>query len=178
MASINPNINLSISAQLTPATGAAAAAEQAAVSGTNFGSVSMSIEQSQQMLAALVQLQSSWLGIGGGQPIGDGTLPSLGAALSGEYAGMTLGSPGNAADLGSLQTNLRGMYASVLPGMTDDLTKIAPPLSSAYAQLMGTPGLNVPGMPMVKPLTLGEVSTPESVMAAMPKQPQQPKTGK
>jgi hypothetical protein len=172
LATVNPNFNpSSINALFTPVSGAAASQQAALVASTNFGSVSSGIDQAQQMLSALVQLQASWVGIGGGQPIGDGSLPSLGAALSSQYAAMTFGSPGNASDLGSLQSNLRGMYAPVLPGMTDDLTKIAPPLGSAYAQLMGNPGTGIPGMPLTKPLVLGEVTTTASMLAQMPKAP-------
>lgn len=179
MATINPNINsASLNVQLTPTPAGAAAAQQAAlVATTNFGAVSAGIDQSQTMLAALVQLQASWLGIGGGQPIGDGSTASLGAALSGQYALLTRGAPGNAQDLNSLQANLRGQYAGLLPGMTDDLTRIAPPLSSAYAQMMASGGLGVPaipGMPMARPIQFGEVSTPESVMRSMPKTPPPP----
>lgn len=175
MATINPNINPStINAFLTTSAGASGAQQAALVASSNFGSVSAGIDQSQQMLAALVQLQASWVGIGGGQPIGDGTLPSLGASLSGGYAAMTFGSPGNAADLGSLQTNLRGMYAPALPGMTDDLTKISPPLSSAYAQLMNNSSMAIPGMPMTKPVAFGEISTAASMMAEINKLTKKP----
>jgi len=175
MATIQPNFNpASIQAQLASATGGTASQQAALVASTNFSSVASSIEFSQQMLATLTLLQSSWMGIGGGGLIGDGSTASLGAPLSGQYSALTFGSPGSAGDLNSLQTNLRGAYAGMLPGMTDDLTKISPPLSSAYAQLMASgamPGLSVPGMPLAKPIQLGEVSTPQSILASMPKTP-------
>lgn len=181
MATINPNINsASLSVQLTPTPAGAAAAEQAALlATTNFSSVAAGIDQSQAMLSALVQLQASWLGIGGGQPIGDGSTASLGAPLSSQYALLTLGAQGNAANLNSLQTNLRGQYAGMLPPMSDDLTRAAPPLASAYAAMMASPGglgvPGLPGMPMTRPLGLGEFSTAESVLAAVPKTPPPPK---
>ena len=146
MATIQPNFNpASLTAQLAPASGAAAAQQAAQISGTNFGAISATLDQSQMMLAVLTQLQSSWQGIGSGQLIGDGSLNSLGFALSGEYAGMTFGSPGNASDLMSLQTNLRQSYGA----MTDDMNVLGGPLRGAYQGMM-----TIPGMPPPSPMTI------------------------
>jgi len=146
---IQPNLipgagaSIAFTAQFGASAGVGSSAHQAAISGTNFSSVSSTLDFSQQMLAALVQLQASWRAIGSGLPIGDGSLNSLGVGLSGQYAGMTFGSPGNASNLNSLQTPLRGMYGVV----SDDLNLMGGPLRGAYQGMM-----QIPGMPATPPL--------------------------
>jgi hypothetical protein len=144
MATIQPNFNpTSLTAQLAPTSGAAAAQQAAQIGSTNFGAITAGLDQSQQMLQALVQLQASWTAIGSGLLIGDGSLNSLGVGLSGQYAGMTFGSPGNASDLNSLQAPLRRGYGSNV----DDVTVFSGPLRGAYAGMM-----QIPGMPPPTPL--------------------------
>lgn len=140
MAIIQPNnlppTSVSVSAQLGGASGAAAAQQQAQIAGTNFGTVASTIDQSQQMLAALVQMQAGWVGIGSGLGIGDGSVASLGVPLNGQYAGATFGSPGQAGNLDSLESPLRYMYAGMAGGVGDDFNSMAAPLSGAYQGMM------------------------------------------
>lgn len=146
---IQPNLNSGMSAsfaftaQSGSSPGVSANTQQADISRTNFASVSSTLGFSQQMLAALVQLQASWRAIGTGLPIGDGSLNSLGIALSGQYAGMTFGSPGNASDLNSLQSPLRGLYGV----SSDNLNFLGGPLRGAYQGMM-----QIPGMPPTPPV--------------------------
>lgn len=150
MATIQPNLpkaQISITAQLNGATGAAAAQQQAQVAGTNFGSIESTLDRSQQALAALVQMSAGWIGIGSGLGIGDGSLNSLGASLSTQYMGMTMGSPGFANDLSSLESPLRGMYGGIAGGSADNFQQMAAPLAGAYQGLM-----QIQGMPPTPPL--------------------------
>ena len=102
---------------------------------------------SQQMLQSLVALQASWVGIGSGMGIGDGSTNSLGASLSGQYRAMTFGSPGNASDLMSLQSDLRGSYGGLAGGVANDFGAMSAPLAGSYAGLM-----QIQGMPPTPPL--------------------------
>ena len=148
MATIQPNLpQISISAQLTGNTGAAAAQQQAQIAGTNFGSLENTLDQSQQALAALVQMSAGWVGIGSGLGIGDGSLGSLGVALSTQYMGLTMGSPGFASDLTSLESPLRYQYGSLAGGAADNFQAMAAPLAGAYQGLM-----QIQGMPPTPPL--------------------------
>lgn len=148
MATIQPNIpQISITAQLTGSTGAAAAQQQAQVAGTNFGSIQNTLDQSQQALQALVAMSAGWVGIGSGMGIGDGSTASLGAALSTQYMGMTMGSPGFASDLTSLESPLRFMYGGMAGGTADNFQAMAAPLAGSYAGLM-----QIQGMPPTPPL--------------------------
>ncbi|MFN8606829.1 MAG: hypothetical protein U0931_04815 [Vulcanimicrobiota bacterium] len=131
-----PPIGPSISAQLNGPTGAAAFQQQAQIAGTNFGALESTLDQSQQALAALVQMQAGWLGIGSGLGIGDGTVASLGVPLNGQYAGMTFGSPGQAGNLDSLESPLRYMYAGMAGGVGDNFSAMAAPLAGAYQGMM------------------------------------------
>jgi len=149
MATIQPNLSLSLSAQLSGPTGPVAQQQQQQIAGTNFGSIESSLAMSQQMLSSLVQLQASWVGIGSGLGIGDGTTGSLGAALSGQYRAMTFGAPGNAADLMSLQSDLRGSYGGLAGGVANDFSAMAAPLAGSYAGLM-----QIQGMPATPPLNM------------------------
>ena len=146
MATIQPNFNpATFPGQLAPSSGAASAQFAAVVSSTNFGSISATMDQSQQMLQSLIQLQASWTAIGSGFMIGDGSTNSLGVALSGQYAGMTFGSPGNASDLNSLQAPLRRGYGV----MSDDMNLLGGPLRGAYAGMM-----QIRGMPPPPPMMI------------------------
>ena len=137
MATIQPNLpQISISAQLSGTTGAAAAQQQAQIAGTNFGSLESTLDQSQQALAALVQMSAGWIGIGSGLGIGNGSLDSLGIPLNGQYAGMTFGSPGQASNLDSLESPLRYMYAGIAGGVGDNFQAMAAPLAGSYAGMM------------------------------------------
>lgn len=148
MATIQPNIpNISITAQLNGSTGAAAAQQQAQVAGTNFGSIQSTLDQSQQALQALVAMSAGWTGIGSGFGIGNGTLDSLGVGLSTQYMGMTMGSPGFANDLTSLESPLRYMYGGMVGGAADDFNAMAAPLAGSYAGMM-----QIQGMPATPPL--------------------------
>lgn len=148
MATINPNIpQLSITAQLTGSTGAAAAQQQARVAGTNFGNIQNTLDQSQQALQALVAMSAGWIGIGSGMGIGDGSTASLGAALSTQYMAMTMGSPGFASDLTSLESPLRHMYGGLAGGAADNFQAMAAPLAGQYAGMM-----QIQGMPPTPPL--------------------------
>ncbi|MBX3172692.1 MAG: hypothetical protein KF760_35165 [Candidatus Eremiobacteraeota bacterium] len=148
MATIQPNLpNVSITAQLTGSTGAAAAQQQAQIAGTNFGSIQSTLDQSQQALQALVAMSAGWIGIGSGLGIGDGSLNSLGAALSTQYMAMTMGSPGFASDLTSLESPLRYMYGGLAGGAADNFQAMAAPLAGSYAGLM-----QIQGMPPTPPL--------------------------
>lgn len=147
MATIQPNLSVSLSAQLSGPTGPVAQQQQQQVAGTNFGSVQSSLAMSQQMLSSLLQLQASWVGIGSGLGIGDGTTNSLGAALSGQYRAMTFGSPGSASDLMSLQSDLRGSYGAMAGGVANDFGAMSAPLAGSYAGM-----LQIKGMPATPPL--------------------------
>lgn len=164
MAIINNNQAPSTASSPLPALPTPPATLASSLSLDSVATVTAQLEHSKQMLNVLGQLQSSWLG--------PNHLASLGAPLSSSFVGLTGNTVGQASNLESLQTNLRGMYAGALPGMTDDLTRISPPLSSAYAQMMATPGglpgTNVPGMPVARPLALGETSSVEGMLASLP----------
>ncbi|MBT9586032.1 hypothetical protein IV102_22010 [bacterium] len=146
MATIQPNFNpTSFPGQLAPSGGTTSAQLAAAISSANFGSIAAGMDQSQQMLQSLIQLQASWRAIGSGFMIGDGSTNSLGVALSGQYAGMTFGSPGNASDLNSLQAPLRRGYGV----MSDEMNLLGGPLRGAYTGMM-----QIRGMPPPPPMMI------------------------
>lgn len=148
MATIQPNLpQVSITAQLSGSSGAAAAQQQAQVAGTNFGSIQSTLDQSQQALQALVQMSAGWIGIGSGMGIGDGSTNSLGVALSTQYMAMTMGSPGFASNLSSLESPLRHQYGAMVGGVADNFQAMAAPLAGSYAGLM-----QIQGMPPTPPL--------------------------
>ncbi len=139
MATIQPNLpqtSVSLTAQLNGSTGAAAAQQQAQIAATNFGRLESTLDQSQQALAALVQMQTGWVGIGSGLRIGNGSLDSLGVPLNGQYAGITFGSPGQASNLDSLESPLRYMYTGLAGGAADNFQAMAAPLAGSYAGMM------------------------------------------
>ncbi len=148
MATIQPNLpNISITAQLSGSTGASPAQQQAQIAGTNFGNIQSTLNQSQQALQALVAMSAGWTGIGSGLGIGNGTTESLGAALSTQYMAMTMGSPGFASDLTSLESPLRYMYGGMVGGAADNFQAMAAPLAGSYAGMM-----QIQGMPPTPPL--------------------------
>lgn len=148
MATIQPNLpQISITAQVNGATGAGAAQQQAQIAGTNFSGLQNTLNQSQQALAALVQMSAGWVGIGSGLGIGNGTLDSLGVALSTQYMAMTMGSPGFANNLSSLESPLRHQYGALAGGSADNFQAMAAPLAGAYQGMM-----RIQGMPPTPPL--------------------------
>lgn len=71
-------------------------------------------QNAQAMLSALVPLGNNWMSAAGGSPTD--LMFSLGSPLSGQFSAMTLGAPGRAADLDSLQAPLQGLYAGAAAG--------------------------------------------------------------